>query len=79
MAMLCCIRAGCYQRGRIKSSAVSGECIGSGISVRCISGNIGVTTSQQMLEQELLVAPKLNVYNYIMESFKNRFCLEVWS
>ena len=44
-----------------------------------ISGNIGVTTSQQMLEQELLVAPKLNVYNYIMESFKNRFCLEVWS
>lgn len=43
-----------------------------------ISGNIGVTTSQQMLEQELLVAPKLNVYNYIMESFKNRFCLEVW-
>ena len=43
-----------------------------------ISGNIGVTTSQQMLEQELLVAPKLNVYNYIMESFKNRFCLEVY-
>lgn len=43
-----------------------------------ITGNIGVTTSQQMLEEELLVAPKLNVYNYIIESFKNRFCLEVW-
>ena len=43
-----------------------------------ISGNIGVTTSQQMAEQELLVSPKLNVYNYIMESFKNRFCLEVY-
>ena len=43
-----------------------------------ISGNIGVTTSQQMLEQELLVAPKLNMYNYIMESFKNRFLIEVW-
>ena len=43
-----------------------------------ISGNIGVTTSQQMLEQELVVSAKLNVYNYIMESFKNRFCLEVW-
>ena len=43
-----------------------------------IAGNIGVTTSQQMLEQELLVAPKLNVYNYIINSFKNRFCLEVW-
>lgn len=43
-----------------------------------ISGNIGVTTSQQMLEQELIVSTKLNVYNYIMESFKDRFCLEVY-
>lgn len=43
-----------------------------------IFGNIGVTTSQQMLEQEMLVAPKLNVYNYIKESFINRFCLVVW-
>ena len=43
-----------------------------------ISGNIGVTTSQQMLEQELLVSAKLNVYNYIMKSFKDRFCLEVY-
>lgn len=43
-----------------------------------ISGNIGVTTSQQMLEQELLVRPKLNVYNYIMNSFKDRFCLEIY-
>lgn len=41
-------------------------------------GNIGVTTSQQMLEQELIVSPKLNVYNYIVQSFKNRFCIEVW-
>lgn len=41
-------------------------------------GNIGVTTSQQMLEQELIVSPKLNVYNYIVNSFKNRFCIEVW-
>lgn len=43
-----------------------------------IAGNIGVTTSQQMLEQELLVSAKLNVYNYIMNSFKDRFCLEVY-
>lgn len=43
-----------------------------------ISGNIGTVSSQAMLEQELVVSPKLNVYNYIMESFKNRFCLEVW-
>ena len=43
-----------------------------------ISGNIGVTTSQQMLEQELELAPKLNTINYIVESFKNRFCLLVY-
>ena len=43
-----------------------------------ISGNIGVTTSQQMLESELELAPKLNVMNYIIQSFKDRFCLLVY-
>lgn len=43
-----------------------------------ISGNIGVTTSQQMLEQELEIAPKLNIMNYMIASFKNRFCLLVY-
>ena len=39
------------------------------------SGNIGVTTSQQMLEQELEISKKLNIYNYIIDSFQKRFCL----
>ena len=43
-----------------------------------IHGNIGVTTSQQMLEQEMLIAPKLNVINYMIDSFKNRFCILVY-
>lgn len=43
-----------------------------------IHGNIGVTTSQQMLESELMIAPKLNIINYITESFKKRFCLLVY-
>lgn len=43
-----------------------------------ISGNIGVTTSQQMLEQELEIAPKLNIMNYMIASFKNRFCILVY-
>lgn len=43
-----------------------------------ISGNIGVLTSQAMAEAEVLVSAKLNVYNYIIESFKNRFCLLVF-
>ena len=43
-----------------------------------ISGNIGVTTSQQMLEQELEISVKLNVMKIITESFKNRFCILVY-
>lgn len=42
------------------------------------SGNIGVTTSQQMLEQEIEVAAKLNVIKMIVDSFKDRFCLLVY-
>lgn len=41
-------------------------------------GNIGVTMSQQLIEAELEVSPKLNVYNYILNSFKNRFTLLVY-
>ena len=43
-----------------------------------IHGNIGVTTSQQMLEQEIEIAPKLNVMDYICISFRERFCLLVY-
>ena len=42
------------------------------------TGNIGVTTSQQMLEQEIEVSAKLNVIKMIVESFKERFCLLVY-
>lgn len=38
-------------------------------------GNIGVTTSQQMLEQEMAVAGKLDPYQYIINDFKRRFCV----
>lgn len=43
-----------------------------------IHGNIGVTTSQQMLESELELAPKINTINYITNSFKMRFCILVY-
>lgn len=42
------------------------------------TGNIGVTTSQQMLEQEIEVAAKLNVMKIIVNSFRERFCLLVY-
>ena len=41
-------------------------------------GNIGVTTTQRMMEQELEVRPKLNIYQYIAEAFKNEFCVMVY-
>ena len=42
------------------------------------SGNIGVTTSQQMLEQEIEVSAKLNIFQIIVDSFKERFCILVY-
>ena len=42
------------------------------------SGNIGVTTSQQMLQQEIDISPALNVAKMITESFRERFCLLVY-
>lgn len=50
----------------------------SGSHTGRVHGNIGVTTSQQMLQSELDIAPKLNVYDFIINSFKNRFCLQVY-
>ena len=41
-------------------------------------GNIGVTTNMQMLMEEVDGAAKLNVFAFILESFKNRFCLLVF-
>lgn len=43
-----------------------------------IHGNIGVTTSQQMLQSELEISEKLNVYDYIVQEFKRRFCILVY-
>lgn len=40
-------------------------------------GNIGVTTSQQMIEAERNVA-LYNIIDVIINSFKNRFCLQVY-
>ena len=51
----------------------------SGSDTRSIirTGNIGVTSSQQLISQEREVA-KFNVIDYIVESFKKRFCLLVY-
>ncbi len=41
-------------------------------------GNIGVTTSMQMLIEEVEGRNRLNMYDLIVEDFKSRFCLLVY-
>lgn len=43
-----------------------------------LSGNIGVTTSQAMVEAELDLADKLDIYSYIVADFKKEFCLLIY-
>ena len=54
---------------------------GSGNSKETIerreTGNIGVTTSQEMIKEELEIR-KTNVIDYIVKSFRQRFCLLVY-
>ena len=42
-----------------------------------IWGNVGATTTQQMIEEERRVS-QFNIYDYIIESFKRRFCLLIY-
>ena len=58
-------------------SLTHGENISDDFTSR-IHGNIGVTSSQQMLESELELAPKINTINYVVNSFKMRFCILVY-
>lgn len=43
-----------------------------------IHGNVGVTTSQQMLMAEFELRPKIHIDDYIINSFKERFCILVY-
>lgn len=40
-------------------------------------GNIGVTSTQELIEQERNIA-KFNVIDYIIQSFKDRFCIMIY-
>lgn len=43
-----------------------------------IHGNVGVTTSQMMVESEWNLRPKVHIDDYIINSFKERFCILVY-
>lgn len=59
---------------RNATDSLDGETVHSGR----VHGNIGVTTSQQMLKSEIDLVPQLNIINYIVHSFKMRFCILVY-
>lgn len=61
----------------VQNTFTHGEKVGETFT-SYIHGNIGVTTSQQMLESELELAPKINTINYMVNSFKMRFCILVY-
>lgn len=42
-----------------------------------VHGNIGVTTTQQMIEAEREVV-KFDIYDYIVKDFKERYCVPVY-
>ena len=41
-------------------------------------GNIGVTTNQQMITDEIVLRRKYDMYSLITREFKDKFCLEVF-
>ena len=44
-----------------------------------IHGNIGVTTSQQMLASELDLVPRLDIIDYIVDDWHQEFCLFLYN
>ena len=54
-----------------------GSAAGSSLITRKESGNIGVTTTQQMIKEERDVS-EFNIYSYIADRFRETFCLLVY-
>ena len=73
------------QRTSVPNTTTTAENTGEESEVRQneksgrIHGNIGVKTTQSMLLEEFSLAPKINMYAHIIECFKLRFCLLVYS
>lgn len=60
------------------SQASTGNSSGSSSTTRRETGNIGVTTSQAMLTEEVELRSRYDIYHLIMAEFKRRFCIMVY-
>lgn len=61
----------------VNSETVKNNSSGSETVINHTHGNIGVTTAQQMIEGFREVS-KFCTYDYIVQSFKDRFCVQVY-
>lgn len=61
--------------GMIKQTETEGETNGTSTHTGRVHGNIGVRSAQELVEQELSLADKVNVQKIIVTDFKKRFCL----
>jgi len=50
----------------------------TGTITRRETGNIGVTSTQSMIREEVEIRKDFNIYQIIVEDFKSRFCLMVY-
>ena len=50
----------------------------TGTITRTEKGNIGVTSTQSMMREEIEIRQDFNIYTIIVEDFKSRFCLMVY-
>lgn len=66
-----------YQPNEKTISNSNNQQDGSLVHEETTSGNIGVTTTQRMLESELNVRPKLNIYEVIANDFYNELMLYI--
>lgn len=66
--------------GTTNESETTGNDNGTNANVHTgrVHGNIGVTTTQQMIESSLELEPKLNIYIYIADLFANEMCIQVY-
>ena len=66
--------------GMVQQEQADGSGNNSGVSAHSgrVHGNIGVTTSQQMLTQELEVSDRIDIYRVIIQDFKGRFCIPLY-
>lgn len=66
------------QSEMVESASAEGVADSKSTNTGRIHGNIGVTTTQDMIQSELDLDDKFNIYDFISADFKKRFCIMVY-